>query len=458
MDWSVFRIISSGVLFALLIAGCGESSSGDTTPDDPADMGMPAVTDSGTPDTDTGSPAEDSGTSDAASDMPEPGEWVQISPGGETICSRGTPFSFFVRGGRPDRVIVDFRGGGACWNDLTCSIAGSIFAEAVDNFEQLKGFAESGLLGGVFDISEDSLFKDWTLVHIPYCTGDVHWGDAVHEYSNENVIHHKGYVNASAALAWLYERILQPSNVLVSGCSAGAYGAIMHSAYIAHHYTDARIAVLADSGAGIITDTFLNDSLPNWGAQQNIPPFIEALQRPLAEMELPDLYKAVGQHFPQHRYAQTSTAFDADQIFYLEAMGGDRHTWSPRFRDSLNRIEDVTPNFRAYVPPGSVHCVTPYTYYRDRVVNGVKLSDWMRDFIFADEIPDSVKCDGEDCYNDPVCDACAVDGGIWCGFCRGWPDAFRPPMADDSEMPDGETPDGGMPDGEMPDGGMPDSE
>jgi hypothetical protein len=362
--------------------------------------------------------------------LPSMGEWRQISPGGDTICSRGTPFSFFVRGGRTDRIVVDFRGGGACWNDFTCSIAGSIFSEDVGDFEQLRTLIDSGLLGGIFDNSEDSLFKDWTIVHIPYCTGDIHWGNATHTYGDNNVIHHRGHVNASAALQWVYDHVAAPENVLVSGCSAGAYGAIMHSAYIANHYLDSKIAVLADSGAGIITDTFLNDSLPNWGAQQNIPPFIEGLQRPITEMKLPDLYEAIGAHFPQHRYAQTSTAFDSDQVFYYTAMGGNAADWPPRFQASISSIEESTPNFRAYIPAGPVHCVTPYPFFKTRMVNGVGLVDWLRDFIHGDEIPASQKCQGDDCFEDPVCDACAELGNIWCHFCDGWPDRFRPNEAD----------------------------
>jgi len=422
-----------GLAFTLSLVGCNSSDDAGLSSDAASpDMGvvMPdlgAMVDAGA--------SADQGIN---SDIPAPGEWAQIEPGGDTVCSRGTPYRFFVRGGRPDRVIVDFRGGGACWNDLTCSVAGSIFAEDVSDFETLSSFAESGVLGGVFDIAEDSVFKDWTIVHIPYCTGDVHWGNAVHEYSDgNNVIHHKGYVNASAALQWLYDRYLDPENILISGCSAGAYGAIMHSAYVANHYLDTKVAVLADSGSGIITDNFLTDSLPNWGAQQNIPPFIEELQVPLSELELPDLYQAIGDYFPQHRFAQTSTAFDADQIFYFEAMGGDRHEWPPRFQDSLERIEERTANFRVYVPPGPVHCVTPYPFYSSRTVNGVKLSDWVRDLIFAEEMPDSVKCQGEDCYDDPVCADCEINGGLWCGFCRGWPENFRPPAEAGPEMSDG---------------------
>src|SRR5687768_15826477 len=53
--------------------------------------------------------------------------WTEFLPGGETICSRGTPYAYYVRPGTVNRVVIDFIGGGACWNQLTCSVANQIF-------------------------------------------------------------------------------------------------------------------------------------------------------------------------------------------------------------------------------------------------------------------------------------------------------------------------------------------
>ena len=53
--------------------------------------------------------------------------WNVIKPGGETTCSRGTEFAFYYRKGSSNNVVIDFQGGGACWNSETCSIAGAIF-------------------------------------------------------------------------------------------------------------------------------------------------------------------------------------------------------------------------------------------------------------------------------------------------------------------------------------------
>ena len=352
---------------------------------------------------------------------PTQGTWVAVEPGGDTVCSRGTPYRFFVRGGDPNRVIIDFQGGGACWDSSNCSAAGALFSDDVGTLEEFTGYLDSGVLGGIFDASASSDFADWTIVHIPYCTGDIHWGNARVEYGPDLTIEHRGFVNASAVLEWVYSRYPDPNRVFVSGCSAGAYGAALHSAYVADHYTEAHVSVLADSGAGIVTPDFLTASLPNWNAQPSLPAWIDSLQVPLDELTLPDLYIGIGQYYPDLHMAQTATNWDQDQIFYYVAMGGDAANWSSQYRASLDRIQAAIPNFSAYVPPGSVHCATPYPYFYERTVNGVALSEWTRQLAEDDTPPATVACEGEACCSDPICDECLAGGtGAHCRFCNTW--------------------------------------
>lgn len=354
---------------------------------------------------------------------PDRGEWIEVEPGGETRCARGDAYRYFVRGGDPSKVIIDFQGGGACWNEETCGFADSLFSDETGTVETFQQAIADGILGGIY--SEDGAFSDYTIIHIPYCTGDIHWGNSTVDYTDALTIEHRGFVNATAALDWIYSRYPDPERVFVNGCSAGAYGAALHSAYIAQSYPDARIAVLADSGAGIITDDFLTQSLPNWNAEPALPPFIDGLQRPLSELTLPDLYVEIGGAFPQMRMAQTATQFDADQIFFYGAMGGDPFDWTPAFRASLSDIEASSPNFRAYVPPGSVHCAAIYPYFDEREVNGVAMSDWVEQLVEGEDAPETVACDGAACCMDPICDAC-LDGdpGAHCRFCETWPQAW----------------------------------
>ena len=153
--------------------------------------------------------------------------------------------------------MVYFQGGGACWNQFTCSVADAIFSDKVYEPEDLNTLADSLFNVGVFDTSADGLFKDWSIVYVPYCTGDVHWGNATVEYTEDLVIHHRGYLNTKAALGFAYDKIVDPESVFVTGCSAGAIP--FNSAQVATQYPSI-VSVLADSGAGIVTDASTNRS------------------------------------------------------------------------------------------------------------------------------------------------------------------------------------------------------
>ena len=49
-------------------------------------------------------------------------DWKSHSPGGDTICAKGGEFTFFYHEGYGEnktKLVVEFEGGGACWNDIT---------------------------------------------------------------------------------------------------------------------------------------------------------------------------------------------------------------------------------------------------------------------------------------------------------------------------------------------------
>ena len=167
--------------------------------------------------------------------------WHAIEPGGDTICSRGQPWAFFFRPGVVNKLVVEFQGGGACWNYPTCSVADMIFK---DNIDDIRGIVlgdacasdsdcaedseclTSGYCRrpdperGIYDHSnDDNPVKGWNHLFIPYCTGDIHWGRSVVEYASEGgaapfMLNHQGAVNAEVALRWVRENVPQAGDHL----------------------------------------------------------------------------------------------------------------------------------------------------------------------------------------------------------------------------------------------------
>ena len=163
----------SCILFALC-AGCSDDSSTGSAPEaGAADVSAADV-----------SAADVSATDAATGAAPlADGELAIVEPGGETICSRGTDFRFFAVGGESDKIILDFAGGGACWNEITCSVADAIFRPDAPSKEDIEAMVESGYSPGFYDLDNpDNPFLGWTLVHIPYCLSLIHISEPTRPY------------------------------------------------------------------------------------------------------------------------------------------------------------------------------------------------------------------------------------------------------------------------------------
>lgn len=327
--------------------------------------------------------------------------WNEIKPGGETICSRGSEYAFWVKPGKTNKVIVDFIGGGACWNALTCGFADSIFEDSV---EAVRGRVNDVQHGFYDHDNPENPFADWYHVIVPYCTGDIHWGNAVTTYNqgqaNEITIHHKGATNARAVLDYVYGSFSRPEQVLVTGCSAGSYGAALWSSHVMEHYEESQVFQFGDSGAGIITNDFFTKSFPSWNAVEAFPTFIPDLDPTKVDImtkALPDLYAGIANHFPKNWMSQYNTIHDENQLFYFQAMGGgDVTAWSAQMVASIDEIESRAPTFDSFIAPGEQHCILPYDNFYTVESNGVKLTSWLKERLGGKTVP-SVRCQGAEC-------------------------------------------------------------
>ncbi len=324
----------------------------------------------------------------------DPNAWNELRPGGETSCSRGSEYAFFVRPGTTNKIVVDFIGGGACWNETTCSIAGAIFSDSV---APVRRAVEENMPQGIYDReNEENPVGDWTHVILPYCTGDIHWGNSSTEYSDTLTIEHRGAVNTRAVLDWIYANVDAPEQIFVTGCSAGSYGSLAWSAYLAEHYEGVPTVQFGDSGAGVITESFFRDSFPSWNAEMILPAWIEELDPSMVdifELDLADLYERVGTYYPDNRFSQYNTSFDDNQAFYYEAMGGEGGAmgWNERMEASTSRIIESTPNYRNFQAPGEQHCIILQPNFYEVESNGVRLVEWL-DQLINGEAPENVSC------------------------------------------------------------------
>lgn len=184
------------------------------------------------------------------------------------VCSYGTPYHYFVKRGSVNKLLIYYQGGGACWDLATC-VNIQTFDKDVDPSSWDN---PNYLFTGFGDLNNPlNPFKDWNIVFVPYCTGDIHFGDSSPYYGLQE-IKHKGWHNARTVEKWAREHFLAPDEIFITGSSAGAYGAFFNAP--AHHdvWPDSRISVLGDAGNGVITSSFLQNEFSNWNFEAHLPP------------------------------------------------------------------------------------------------------------------------------------------------------------------------------------------
>lgn len=242
--------------------GPGDDSSGDaptTGLGDTDSEGSGGGSDSSdTPTTGAGSTTGDDttggGTTTGASEwdgeaLPEepPGDWFWVDfP--ESRCRNDTSTGIGVRYGSSDKLVIYFEGGGACFNTSTC-----LLNDSFSNFGALQFMAWAAGIGGggIFDnTSVDNPVADWNFVYVPYCTGDVHAGDKEDAgvpgvFGAQQFV---GYRNVALYLERIVPSFAGASHVLVTGESAGGFGAAFNYDRIADAWPASEVTLLDDSG------------------------------------------------------------------------------------------------------------------------------------------------------------------------------------------------------------------
>ena len=168
---------------------------------------------------------------------PPPLEWTYFEIPG-TRCMDGSVAGFAVNynPASPD-VMIYLEGGGACFSDSCDFMAFSIpFVPPSD---------------GIFSRSNPANpVADWTMIYVPYCSGDIHAGDAERELGGQ-LRQFRGYSNITRFLErWVPS--FPAERLLLAGISAGGFGAALNATQVADAYDKdgegVALTVIDDSG------------------------------------------------------------------------------------------------------------------------------------------------------------------------------------------------------------------
>ncbi|MBM4363078.1 MAG: hypothetical protein FJ104_10385, partial [Deltaproteobacteria bacterium] len=224
---------------------------------------------------------------------PPPAGWVWHAVEG-TKCRDGSPAGIYTHEGTADGLFFYLEGGGACSSPGFCNFNPASVATSLSGTgetvlgsaagaigpRQQPGVYEGNVLRGVFDLSNAANpFKDWHMVYVPYCTGDVHFG------SKENGTipgvaapqQFVGYRNMQKFVARVVPTFKdRVSQVVLAGSSAGGFGAALNASLVQDNFGEVPVDIVIDSGPPF-TDKYMPVCLQQrwralWGLNDSMPP------------------------------------------------------------------------------------------------------------------------------------------------------------------------------------------
>ena len=288
------------------------------------------------------------------------GEWTWIDVE-DSMCRDGSSTGLGVRL-QPDAdgLVVFLDAGGACYDIATCRQNRSHYGKA-DFPRFARGDGQAGLFDP--DLAPVNPVGTWDAVFVPYCTGDQHNGDAtdVEVPGVAGLQQFVGRRNMERYVDWLAPYFGDRDRVLLTGSSAGGYGALYNSGLVAEAFPDAHVAVIDDSGPLFEDDAVLSPRLQRrlralYDLDANLPDgFPDRDGDGLAAA-----YAAFAERYPDVTFGLLSFDADATVRTFLGPDALDAETPSPLdaglFRAALyDEVARLPEGWGAYVVPGEGH-------------------------------------------------------------------------------------------------------
>ncbi|MDR3276504.1 MAG: pectinacetylesterase family protein, partial [Treponema sp.] len=216
---------------------------------------------------------------------------------------------------------------------------------------------EIGLDGILAKNDRNNPFNDWNFAALPYASGDLHMGDKDFPYTatdgSKCICHHHGLRNLDALLKLAVETFPHTKTLLITGSSAGAFGAVANAPRIARAFPQIQRTVIFADGAQGRYPGWKQVLRDVWNAD---PLYVDALddEGRLIKVLFEQAWKALGD---QAVYLHSNTTHDGVLCGLENAMNRGRMDTSPEALDFFNAAlrEDTAalaaelPRYRYYV-------------------------------------------------------------------------------------------------------------
>jgi hypothetical protein len=235
-------------------------------------------------------------------------------------CADGSSTGVALSRGKAN-VVVFLNGGGACWGAGACDPARTPMRFGAAEFELARRLL---LPDSILDRDlPTNPFAGWTMVFVPYCTGDVHAGDS--ETVHGGVLwRHQGWKNLEAALGFVAGAVPTPPRVVLAGSSAGGFGALLGYDLIRGHWPKegGTEAALLDDSAPTFVGTTISEGLRSaWWTEWNLASTVTP-RCPGCRDDLSAVWTILSATYPADRFALLSSTADSTMRIFFGGMTG----------------------------------------------------------------------------------------------------------------------------------------
>lgn len=314
-------------------------------------------------------------------------QWVDVEG---TQCMNGKQTGVYVRYSQFGNKNFGFYlyGGGACFNTLTCTTASTKNPHPGDMGSN-----------GIFEPRTDNPLYDYNWVTVPYCTGDVHAGDAEKRIGLSNR-DFSGAANLKLILDRAQATFTDVETLFVTGESAGGFGSLAVYPSVRDYFPNARGVLMDDSGQ-ILDDEYLQPCLVEewrnvWNLNSNLPADCPCNND---GGNLASAWAYGRQKYPQDSFSLISSVNDA-VISTFFSFGLDNCSAAVplgfnKMHEGLEALADTGVNI--FMIPGAGHTHTSHAEFYSRQVAGIYLYQWIAQLIDADQAdPVTVRPTAED--------------------------------------------------------------
>jgi hypothetical protein len=333
-------------------------------------------------------------------DQTEPYVWNKVDLGDSCQCSDGSDYWIYTKKGNSNNLIIHFQGGGACWNDATCTSPLVINPNTGFYFPKInewlfKAVFSHGMLKN--DLDENPL-KDWNIVYIPYCTGDLHIGNTENKYTdqdgNDIMVKHYGRINVRNALNWARNNINDPNKVFITGESAGGFGNIFWTPSIVRLFPDSKYYQISD--CSFLKSEVLLDAVELWNAEteknfgfNTSTDLLNSALHPTAEhLENVDI-----KFFQSHSmFDEVLLRFDVEANNHSTENNDYMHNWSNDMLAAVKNNNESLDNYYYYITDWNqrkngktIHTFILYNQFYECIEEEVYFSDWIKEGVINDQ-------------------------------------------------------------------------